>query len=288
MWRIFDISKKILREFVYGGHLLSLGASGIGLAIAALYGLPFNWFVLIIPYFSSQVIYTYNHLRELDHDGESNPERVQHLRKQKALGDNTLVIYILALVISLLFTNLSTIAFVIFVLLGGILYTIAFKKRLARISPVFKTIYVSIFWALSVFLIPLLNQIEITGFFVIMFIFVFLRFVVSTAFFDLKDITSDRIREIKTLATLLGRNKTIYLLLAFNIISLLPLFLGISWGYLPQQSIILGASVIYALLYLILAGFVGEKSLRYVSYLVVDGEYILWPLGVLLIKLFYR
>ena len=137
----------LYKEFIYGGHLLSLGASGIILTIIIVLNIPFNIIVLIIPYLSSQVIYSYNHFRELYFDLDSNPERSKHIEKQKKWVSVLPLGYISLLITSLLFTNLSTFLFISFIVSAGILYTDYFKKMPVKYVIGFKNVYTSLFWA---------------------------------------------------------------------------------------------------------------------------------------------
>src|SRR6185369_11250720 len=100
-------SKKILSaigtEFVYGGHLLSLGATGIVLTVVLILNLPVKLIILVIPYLISQVVYSYNHYKEIDEDLDSNPERSKFIQQQKKqLGWLLIGYIILMLVLSLL------------------------------------------------------------------------------------------------------------------------------------------------------------------------------------------
>ena len=114
-------------------------------------------------------------------------------------------------------------------------------------------------------------------------IFVFLRLFVNTVFFDIKDIQSDSQDRLKTFATLFGERGTLIFLQVLNIVSLLPLIWGIANGYIPNAAYSLTLLVGYTFVYLSASFGLSVKRLRVLSYIVVDGEYIFWPILVTLI-----
>ncbi len=278
--------EKVVTEFVYGGHLLSFGATGIVLTVILLLDLPIHLIVLLIPYLSSQVVYSYNHFREIDFDINSNPERARHLQTQKKWMGLFLAIYITLLLFSLITTNATTLIFVIFIVAGGILYTEYFKRLTVNLIAGFKNFYTSFFWALTILLVPFYYQIEVTMSYVFLFCFVFLRWMVNSAFFDIKDIESDRQLKLKTFAVLLGKKETIYLLYVINLISILPLLVGYYTGFLKGDALFLLITFVYGLYYLRKAISLEGKKLRVLSYIIVDAEYIFWPIVIVLAKIF--
>lgn len=281
---MMKIPHLIGKEFIYGGHLLSLGASGIIWTISMFFGLPFSIVLLSIPYLISQVVYTYNHFREIDFDAESNPERVSHMERQKNWIGILLGGYVVALVGVLLTTNIETITLSIFIVLGGILYTDIFKELAAKYIVGFKNFYTSSFGAVAILLVPFFYRTEVTAFFLYTILFVFLRLIVNAAFFDIKDIESDKQRQLKTFAVLLGKKKTILLLQIVNLLSLVPLVLSVySSGY-PKVYLILGLLVLYGFYYLTHALFLEGKRLRTLSYMIVDAEYVFWPILIIIAR----
>ncbi len=277
-----------INEFVYGGHLLSIGASGIVLTVVYLLNLPFYILIIVIPYLSSQMVYTYNHLKEIDFDIVSNPERATHIVNQKHITERLLLVYSLVLFVTLCLTNIQTFIFVAFVVAGGILYTDYFKNITVKYTPGLKNIYTSFFWAISIFIIPFFYNVGITSSLIYIFAFVLLRFVVSTAFFDIKDIESDKKRELKTLAVVLGKEKTLLLLQFLNFFSVLPLVIGYYTNSLTSLSLVLCLSYLYGLYYITHAFFLSERGLRKLSYVIVDAEYFLWLIFILIARIFLK
>lgn len=276
------IVKIIVEEFIYGSHVVSLGAVGITLSIVLLFELHINLSVLFIAYLAYQIVYTYNHARELSFDKKSNPERVRHIsRRQKWVRISPLM-YSGLLGIFLSFSNWFTIMLVVFIVAGGILYTEYFKS-----IPIlgWKTYYVSFFWAILILIVPLFYRISYLIPYLYLVVFIFIRGLVNTTFSDMKDVESDRERGLKTFPVYWGKRKTINALHIINLISMIPLLIGIYMGYVPYLALVLIITVVNGVFYLTKSLYLDNKNLRLLSYILIDGEYILWPMIILLVKI---
>jgi 4-hydroxybenzoate polyprenyltransferase len=275
-------------EFVYGGHLLSCGASGVIFTIVLILNLQFQIPLIIIPYLCTQIVYSYNHLREIKFDIDSNPERVKHIQEKRNLMVLLLVGYIVLLIALLLFTNHITILYVLLVVLGGILYTDYFKAQVSKLIVGSKNFYAAFFWALQLFLVPFYYKSQITLSYIFLFLITFLTAFINSTFFDIKDMNSDRKRNLKTFPVILGIRKTIYLLYGLKLITFIPLMIGICTSKLPIESLFFIFFIFYGLFYLSQALFSEGKNLRNLSYVIADGEYTFWPILLLLIKIIHK
>jgi 4-hydroxybenzoate polyprenyltransferase len=279
------IKNNIINELIYGGHILSIGASCVILTVVFILKLPIQPLLLLIPYLSSQVIYSFNHFRESKLDLISNPERSQYSQGNRSLF--LLFFYSLFLIIILLLTNLSTRVFIGFIVFAGILYTEYAKSFTTRYLAGFKNVYTSLFWAISIYLVPLYFARHISSTYNYLILFIFLRFLISTIFFDIKDISDDQKRNIYTIPILFGKKRTLFILHVLNIISISPLIIGYFEKSLPASSLILIFSALYDLYYLWVSKSFNEKSLRLLSYTVVDGETIIWLFLAILSRVFF-
>lgn len=275
-------------EFIYGGHLLSLGALGVVLTIMQLLHLPFNIFILLIPYLSSQVIYCYNHFREIRFDTDSNPERAKHINNRKRMTELLLIAYVIGLVAILLTTNLPTILFVVSVVLGGILYTDYFKEKISKFITGSKNFYSAFFWALQIFLVPLFYESKLSYFYLFFFLIIFLTAFINSTFFDIKDIVSDKQRNLKTFPVVWGLKRTVYSLYVLKIFTLFPIIIGIYTGALPKESLVFMFFIVYGLYYLSKSLVLKGKDLRNLSYIIADGEYVLWPILIFIGSIIFR
>lgn len=274
--------KLLKNEFIYGGHLLSLGAVALLISGNFVFKTPINFFLMIISYSINQIVYNYNHLKESEKDFLTNPDRVEHLKKTERINLLLFFVYLLICAISLIYLKkLNLTILVLFILIGGILFTEFFKKLTKKI-PLFKDIYVSIFWALGTFLIVFFYNIKNWLAIFLFFLFIFLRFLVSTIFFDIKDIESDKQEGLKTLPVIWGKKGTVDFLYFLNFFSFFPIIIGVYYYVFPPFSIFLCVFYFYTLYYLKKAD---QGNILKLSYIIVDGEYLFWPLLLFLAKL---
>lgn len=272
----------LLQEFVYGGHLISLGIPAIVSAAIILLNRDLNFILLINGYLLTFISYRYNYYWEIQGDSLTNPDRVQYLGKSLKFSQFLIIIYFFILCVFLIaFTNFKIILFSIFFLMIGILYTRRFKKITKRIAG-FKNLYIGFSWALFMGFISLYYSFfDWILFF--LFLFIFLRLLLNTIFFDIKDIEADKRDGIKTIPVILGQEKIIKFLHILNILSFMPIMVGFYLNYFPKIALALLIFYFYSFYYI-------EKlkdkdaNIRKISYLIVDSEYFLWPIILLLAK----
>ncbi len=272
----------IAREFIYSSHMLALDAVAMVLTVMLLYGYEIDLALLIIPYFVTQIIYSYNHLKEAKFDIKTNPERASLFIKGGRLKEVMFAFYVIFLALVLLSTSIKVILFVIFITIGGIFYTIIFKKT--RILG-FKNLYVSAFWVVTLLIVPIGEgrSIEVSHF-VLMGIY-FLTTLTSTIFFDIKDIEGDAERKILTFPVVIGLNKTLYLLISIKILSMLLTVVAVYTNILPNIFLWYLVAIIYGLVYILVGFIVKRKILRYVSYIFADAEFIFWLVVISVVKI---
>jgi len=182
------------------------------------------------------------------------------------------------------FGNRSSLIFVGLLIAGSILYSVLFKGLTKKIIA-FKSFYVSFFWASLSLLFILYYALPINLAVISLFAFIFMRLLVNTIFFDIKDIESDQRRGLKTLPICLGRDGVIAFIWVINLLSFAPILLCVYTGVLPVDSLVLLLFFFYSGHYLHLAQ--GKRAdIQQLSYILVDGEYILWPISLLLLKFF--
>jgi len=283
MQKIKKILNLIWDEFIYGGHLLSLGASAIVFSTAFLLNIKATWEFLLIVYLGTQTIYNYNHYKELNIDILTNLNRTHHLRKYfKFLPVITSLYGMGFLGILFYFGSLKSVIFGVFLILSGILFTEKFKKFTKKIIG-FKTFYTSLLWSLLVIFTIIYYSFSFNLVVLTFLIFVFLRWIINTSFFDIKDIESDGKEGLLTLPVVLGKEKFLNFLHIINFISFTPLIIGITNQMFPYFSLFLLLLFFYSFYYI-------EKAkdkkidIQNLSYVMVDGEYLLWPLFLFLGK----
>lgn len=279
--------KVIRNELVYGGHLLSIGAASITAFPLILLNKPLEMPFLLISYFLSQLVYSYDHLKDRNTDDLTNPDRNKYLRETLAKFPYYLYVYSAGLVVSLLIVgSIRSLLFVLFAVATGILYTVYLKKLTQKIIA-FKNIYVSFSWGLMALFPAYQYLIPEYIFFTLIYLFVSLRLLVNTTFFDIKDIKSDGINALKSIPVIYGKEGTLRLVSVLNVVSILPVAVGISINVFPTYTALLALFCVYSISYINKARTGSESNLRMLSYFMVDGEYLLWPLIVLIGKAWF-
>lgn len=279
---MLKVLKKMWDEFVYGGHLLSCGASGIVLAHTYISNHNPSLIIIFLPYLISQTIYTYNHVAELKTDTISNPERSNYLQAHSST--NQVIFYFVLLLLFSIFSNIYTLVYSVVLVSSGILYTNYFKGKSSNMPVGFKNFYTSFFWANLAFLTPIVHQEQLNISHILIFAFIFFRLLTNTSFFDIKDIVDDKKRGIRTFAIILGKDNSLLLSHIFNISSLFIILFSISLNILPYSFSILACFVFYSFIYLLLTRILNlsNENIRKISYVIVDGEYVFWPIMMIL------
>ncbi|MDD5739127.1 MAG: UbiA family prenyltransferase [Candidatus Pacebacteria bacterium] len=277
--------KKIVWDnLVYGGHILSLGSIGIIIATSLLLNIKITWDILVLVYTGMHAAYLYNRYKDFENDASTNNNRTNYFKK----FINQIPIIILSLIIFdifilLVFSNFKVLIIALGLLVMSFLYS-KFFKRITRILTGFKSFFVSVMWASLVpfSVIYYSNHLGLSTLF--LFTFTLLRWVVNTSFFDIKDINSDKKEGLKTLASILGEKKLLILLNCISLLTAPLMLLGIYLKALPLISL--------SLLFTIPYNFYFIKKLSDKSFnkdilynVVVDGEFILWPIFIAIVKL---
>ncbi len=265
-------------EFIYGGHLVSLGAPAYVLSVSMLMGIEPLKGLLLITYLMPLIVYNYNYFGEMDLDESTNPERVHYIKSKMVVYPYIIVAYILILVAALcLYANWGLIEFASILVIGGILFTIVLKDFTKKI-PLFKNAYTALIWAFGgTFTLVFYMSLPVGWFFILVFAFMYMRSIANVIFFDLKDMEGDTARGLKTLPAMVGKKRTIQFLYVFNVVGFIPLLAGVYIGAIPVFGLALLPLMAYSFYYLRRAETAGDMELRAVSYTLADAEFLMWP-----------
>lgn len=284
MGRIENIMKLIWNEFVYGGHLLSLGAVGIVFTSAILLKIKITWDCLVIIYLSVESAYLYNRYREFKNDYLTNFARTRYLEKKILIIPLIIFCFaVLFVAILLYFSKPWILVFGFLLLLLGLLYSKLFKSFTKKIIG-FKNFYVSLVWSLLVIFLVFYYSAQFIFSIYLVFVFVYLRLFIHEAFFDIKDIESDKKENLLTFPIVLGKEKLINILNIINIFSIIPIILGVYFNIFPSYSLILFLTVLYSVYYLRKAKG-AEDNQNFLYNVIGDGEFILWIIFIFLGKI---
>lgn len=283
----FDyIINYLQNEIIYGGYFAALCSPAFIIFTSYISGINLNMPILSISYLLPLIVYSYDYYRDIDKDISENSKRAIYLKKNTKKYPYLLSFYIILLLILLiLFSNSQLISFIIIIITAGILYNVAFKDLTKKI-PIFKNIYTALTWAAGgAFFLPLYYSLSIQPVFVIAFITIFLRCINNIIFFDLKDIENDKKEKLKTLPVILGKQTTINILYVLNIISFIPLIIGIYTKIVPLFAIFFVLFGFYSFFYIKKAKTAPPNELEKLSHVLADSEFLLWPLLFVIIKL---
>jgi 4-hydroxybenzoate polyprenyltransferase len=114
-----------------------------------------------------------------------------------------------------------------------------------------------------------------------------IKSLLNVIFFDIKDIESDGKKGLKTIPIKFGKEKTLELLQILNVISFIPLVIGVAVRALPVFTLALLSLYFYTFYYLKKAEELERKDIRFVSYALCEAEIILWPLLILAGSILY-
>ena len=262
------------KELIYGGHWLSLGGVSIAWVAALFLGIKTSPGFFLIVYLGLQAIYLFNRYRELPGDFLTNPDRSRHLqtiyRRIPWLVFLWLFIFF-AVLIS--FQKTSAFLFGLVTIPLGLLYSVFFKKFSGRI-PGMKGLFVAACWSTVVVFLVLYYDRPLSEAVILLVLFVFLRWLVNTTVFDVKDIKDDSRKKIATWPVLIGPGRLIFWLKLITLASVIPILIGVYYEVLPPPAIWLIGTVPYTFYYL---DRIGQKKNESFTYnVIIDGEFVLW------------
>jgi len=270
----------IWKEFIYGGHFQSLGASSIVMISSMLLDIQITWSCLVASYLIFYPMYLYNRFKEIEIDYLTNPQRTTHIKKYLRIIPAILLLDLVVLFIILIyFSNQITLIFSTILVFLGILYTIIFKKITKNVA-FFKNFYVAMFYAFMVFFPILYYNHEITLAASALALFTYLKALAMQVLLDVKDIETDEKQELLTLPILFGKEKTLKIFKIVNVIMILTI-IAVSYCFNVFPKIIM------TLLFVIPFNFYCAKLVQknnYFGYILSGGEFILWSLLIIIAK----
>ena len=164
----------IKKEFLLGGHLQALSSVGVIIISALLLKIAITWDSLTTFYLLFYAIYAFDRYQGLKQDAFTNSQRTAHIKSYKKFIPLIIATSILLAFVILIFkSNLTTIIFSVILIFSGLLYGMVFKPITKRIIA-FKNLYVSVFFACLVFVPIIYYQIQVKNLIFIQLIVLFL------------------------------------------------------------------------------------------------------------------
>jgi len=237
-----------------------------------LYGIKYNFNLLLASFFITFVVYSFDKISCIDEDYKRMQNRSIFIYNNKNLILFGIFISYISAFIFTLITNLYALIIIHFPLLIGMIYSRKiFNVRLKNIIGI-KNIVVALSWTIIGTFLPLvINSKEIIIIFFV-FYYIFIKLLINTIIFDIRDIKGDSMNGVITIPVFLGLKKSKNLLLILN--STLILWLIFSNNLFYKYFYILIFTIIYGYLY-ILYFCKNNKMIGKSLDIFVDGEFII-------------
>ena len=273
----------LYREFVYGGHLLALGTASIAATAAFVLGKTPTWELLLMAYLFSFGAYMVNRASDFDQDRVSHADRTAYLEGRRrmlpAIAAACFVSgYFLAFV-----RNLAFFAGLLLPLILAVAYSVGsdrIRKALgiSRLKEglYLKNVTVSFGWSLIPFLVAL-YYLQFPAAAIALCPFIFLRLMVNTVFFDVRDTEADAASGVRTIPVSLGLAASRKIMDSLDLVSGAYVLLLVVSGVLPVFAGLLVIFTPYSFAY----RYASQRSTMHkdsLRDLAADGEYILWGL----------
>ena len=276
-------AKFLYAEFIFNGHLQSLGAVGIAY-ISSVLAFSFQPGVdlLILIYCIFQTIYYFDRFRDLEKDSSTNPQRTAHIKKYLGRIPAILGFLVIVLIfINLRFGNELSMILSLSILVLGILYPLVIKG-ITKYIFMFKNFYVGVVHALLVIFPCVYYHLAPNTNLSILFGFVFAEAMISQIVLDIKDSESDKKAGLLTFPAVYGVAKSISAVQILTISSFL-FFLALS-NFIVDNNIKYVAVLFAALIInLQLTADIKKKKLR--GIVLAAGKFFLWFCVVFVINI---
>lgn len=271
-------------EFIYGGHILSLGGSSVAYTTSLLLDIKITWNFPLMIYLGLQAIYLYDRYLGKRHDILTNTERTKHLSRYFKKMPLIIFFYLLFFGIILLSSkNVNFIIFASILVIVSFMYAIFLKKFTKKIFA-FKNFFVSFCWSSITILLALYYSYPLNKELFLIFSFAFIVLFANISFCDIKDYEGDKKRGMLTPVVVLGREKLLKLLRIIIAFSAIPIIYGAYLNLLPKFALFLLFIIPYSFYYFSKA--MNEKAnLNYLTNTLVYGGYILWSVFVYIGKI---
>jgi len=269
------------RELVLGGHLLALGTASMAACASILMGQSPTLPLLVMAYLFSFGAYMLNRASDVGEDSVSNPGRTNYLSGRKRYlpaiaAASFLLGYALAAIRNLVFFTALLLP-----LLLALAYSIG-SKRMAKLTGakrlkdalLVKNVAISFGWSLIPILVGL-YFLSVPDLLLALGVVIFLRLLVNTILFDVRDTEGDKMFGVRTLPTVYGQDRAFALMTVFDSLSAVAVVLLVASGVLPLYALALLAFTAYSFCYRALARRPGA-NLNLICDVLADGEYLLW------------
>ncbi len=261
--------------------MLALGTASIAATAALVLGRTPAWDLLVMAYLFSYGAYMVNRLSDFDQDRVSHLERTTYLEGRRRLLPAIVVVSFGAGYALALLRNLALFAGLLVPVVLAFAYSVG-SERMGRALGMsrlkeglfVKNLTVSLSWSLIPILVGLYYlQLPVAA--LALCPFIFLRLMVNTVFFDVRDVEEDTAYGVKTIPVSLGTETSQKLMDVVDFSSGLYIALLVLTGVLPTFAGLLVVFTPYSFAY----RYFSQRTVKHrdsLRDLAADGEYILW------------
>ncbi|MDI9436760.1 MAG: UbiA family prenyltransferase [Euryarchaeota archaeon] len=271
-----NISKNILSFLIYNSLFISLVCVFLTYVSFEVLNVQPNTILLFAVFLSTFSVYSLNRLTDLEEDSVNVPGRESYVKgKEKSLLALCIISYGVALLLGFL-VNPVTVLVLLFPLGIGILYSLEVSPKLPRLKniPGMKNFSVTLSWAAGAAFIPVVFSYPGLWITFLLFYFVFVKFLVNTISFDVRDIEGDKKSGVRTIPVLLGRSRTKLLLFGIQSTLIFWMLIVISEGIFTRYWLLFTLSIVYGFWYI---HYFSENRKRgtFSRDLLIDGEWMI-------------
>ncbi|WP_457751348.1 UbiA family prenyltransferase [Thermococcus sp.] len=244
-----------------------------------------RWNLLAATFFIVFSVYGINKLTDIKEDEINNPERVSYVKRfEKALKYAVIVSFFLAVLLSAM-TSPFAVLVILFPIVAGALYSIRLLPGYPRLKDItgVKNLIIAATWANGTAFLPYLvaSGISFQKVFLIYYFF-FMKSMINTMLFDVRDIEGDSINGIQTIPVRLGLEKSRAVLLVLNSTFIPWLLAAYSFGYFDRYLPVLVFAILNGYAYILYFSRGDYKPGKFLD-IWVDGEWFYTlPLAMLM------
>ena len=256
---------------------LFLAASGVCKLYLSflLYGIASRWNLLTATFLLIFSVYGLNKLTDIKEDRINNPERVGYVEKVARILKYTVPLALFLSLVLSVFSSPWAVLVVLFPIVSGVLYSIRLSPNYPRLKDItgIKNTIIALTWANGTTFLPYLVAGGVQPQKVILiYYFFFMKSMINTILFDVRDIKGDKISGINTIPVRLGFEKSRKLLLLLNSTFIPWLTVAYILGYFEEYLPVLVFAILNGYLYILHFTRRGHKPGKTLD-IWVDGEW---------------
>lgn len=249
-----------------------------------LYDIQVDFKLICASFFLVFATYGFDKLNGGKEDVINLPQRAAFIKRNKRYLIFSVVLSYAVVLILCFLQNIYAVLIVLFPLLTGFIYSKKIRNFRLKDKIGLKNIIIGISWASGVALLPLTVHSKNLMIPCFIFYFFFIKSVITTILFDVRDVKGDSLNKVITIPVFLGIKATKKILILLNSTAILWLTCCYLLGLFNCYFVILGFSIIYGYWYIQRFCRTCEdtgNSMR----LLINGEWILFAILTLLLNI---